>query len=177
MRSRYKIIEEQGIYFLTSTIIKWIPIFTKNKYCDILIDSFKYCQQNKNLSIICYVIMENHFHLIASGEKISDTLSSIKKFTAKRIIEELKIENEEWKLHLFEFYKAGYKNKSEHQIWQEGIYPKQIIGDKMLAQKIEYIHYNPVRRGLVENPEYWRYSSAGDYILEKERLIKIERLI
>lgn len=177
MRSRYKILEEQGFYFLTSSIVKWIPIFTKDKYCNILIDSFKFCQNNKNLSILSYVIMENHFHLISSGGNLSDTISSMKMFTAKKIIEELKKDKEDWKLHLFEFYKANHKVNSEHQIWQEGFHPQQIIVEAMLKQKIEYIHNNPVRRGLVENPEYWKYSSASDYILEKEGPIKVERII
>jgi len=51
----------------------------------------------------------------------------------------------------------------ENQFWQEGHHPKRILDDKMMWQKIEYVHHNPVRRGYVDEPEHWRYSSARVY--------------
>jgi len=59
--------------------------------------------------------------------------------------------------------KASYKKNQEYQFWQEGFHPKQIVGDDMLIQKIEYIHNNPVKRGYVEKPRHWRYSTARNY--------------
>jgi putative transposase len=56
-----------------------------------------------------------------------------------------------------------HKGKSQHQVWQEGFHPKEIITEEMLRQKLDYIHHNPVRLGLVDRPEDWRYSSARDY--------------
>lgn len=87
MRSRYKVIEEKCIYFITSTIAEWIPVFTSEPYFKIIIESLRFCQKNKALKIFVYVIMDNHFHLIVSGEKLSDIISSLKKHTAKKIIE------------------------------------------------------------------------------------------
>jgi putative transposase len=63
--------------------------------------------------------------------------------------------------------KLDFKGDREHQFWQEGNHPKQIISHEMMRQKIEYIHHNPVRRGYVDLPEYWRYSSARNYIGKK----------
>ncbi len=48
-------------------------------------------------------------------------------------------------------------------MWQEGSHPEVIQGYEMMREKIQYIHANPVRAGLVENPTEWRYSSAGVY--------------
>ncbi|MCP5007098.1 MAG: hypothetical protein GY941_24610 [Planctomycetes bacterium] len=62
-----------------------------------------------------------------------------------------------------DFYKKRYKQTSEYQVWQEGFHPKMIGTQEVFIQKVEYIHNNPVRRGLVESAEYWRYSSAGNY--------------
>jgi hypothetical protein len=50
-----------------------------------------------------------------------------------------------------------------NQLWQEGSKPKQIEGDDMMVQKLEYAHYNPVKRGYVDEPVHWRYSSARNY--------------
>ena len=50
-----------------------------------------------------------------------------------------------------------------YQVWQEGSHPQEIYGEKMLIQKIDYIHNNPVRRGYVDEAREWRYSSARNY--------------
>lgn len=68
--------------------------------------------------------------------------------------------------------KLSHKHQSKYQVWQEGFHPKQITTPEMMLQKIEYIHHNPVKRGYVDEPEYWRYSSARNY-LELEYLIPV----
>ncbi|MCY7362032.1 MAG: hypothetical protein LH629_08215 [Ignavibacteria bacterium] len=47
----------------------------------------------------------------------------------------------------------------------------------MLKQKIEYIHYNPVKKNLVEKPEDWKYSSAIDYYTDKKGMLEINRIV
>ena len=46
----------------------------------------------------------------------------------------------------------------------------------MLRQKIEYIHDNPVRRGYVDAPEHWRYSSARNYVLGDQSVLEVDEL-
>lgn len=118
--------------------------------------------------------MDNHFHLIAMNDNLSRIISDFKKFTAKEIIANLKEENKEWILHKFEFYKKAHKTESSFQIWQKGFHPVQISSEEVFEQKVNYIHYNPVRRGLVENPEDWKYSSAGCYSKNKKCVIDID---
>ena len=77
-------------------------------------------------------------------------------------------------INLLKFYKKRHKRDSQYQLWQEGFHPKQITSDEMFRQKVEYIHYNPVKRGYVELPEYWRYSSAGDILSGEAGPISIE---
>jgi len=176
MRTRYKIIEKNGIYFITSTIVEWIPIFTSQKYCDIIIQSLKFCKEFKGLKLYAFVIMDNHFHLIASAPELSNTMASLKKFTAKEIITLLKQDNKEWLLSQLAFYKKRYKTESDYHVWQEGIHPQVILNPEILIQKIEYIHYNPVRRGLVDDPRHWRYSSFRNYSTNDHSLIRIDEL-
>ena len=177
MRSRYKFIEKEGIYFLTSTIVEWLPVFTEQIYFDIIIDSLKFCQKQKDLSLYAYVILDNHFHLIASAPELSATIASLKKFTARQIIDTLKERNKVWLLTELAFYKKKHKVKSQYQVWQEGSHPQLILTEKIFRQKIEYVHNNPVKRGLVDLPEHWRYSSARNYFLEDHSVIEICRLI
>jgi len=61
-------------------------------------------------------------------------------------------------------FKKQHKNKQDYQVWQEGSHPKLIMEETILAQKLEYVHYNPVREKLVDDPAHWRYSSYRHYI-------------
>ena len=174
MRSSYKIVDNQYPHFITSIIVEWIPIFTSSKYCDILIKALKFYQENKGLKVFSFVIMDNHYHLITENENLSRIISDFKKFTAKEILKELREDNKEWILHQFEFYKKSHKTESSYQVWQEGFHPIQISSQEVFNQKVDYIHYNPVRRGLVENPEDWKYSFAGYYLKDSKCVLEID---
>lgn len=164
MRTRYKILDDTGLYFITSTIVEWIPIFTSEKYFKIMADSISFCRKEKGLKVFAYVIMDNHIHLILNGKNLINIIQSLKRHTAKTILEALKTDNKEWILNQFHFYKKKNKIKSDYQVWQEGYHPQGIGTQDMLFQKIKYIHYNLVKRGLVLRPEDWRFSSANYYL-------------
>jgi putative transposase len=66
-------------------------------------------------------------------------------------------------LEQLEWHKAQHKTDRTYQLWQEGSHPQQIQNDAMMEQKLEYIHFNPVRRGYIDDPVHWRYSSARNY--------------
>ncbi len=176
MRSDYKILDPEGMYFITSTVIEWIPIFTTRPYFDILVSSIRFCQTHYGLAVFAWVILDNHFHLICRNPELSKVMQSLKRHTAKMIIRLLEKDRKKWIIDLLSFYKKRHKNESEHQLWQEGVHPQQIISDEMLNQKMEYIHFNPVKRGYVEEPEHWVYSSAVDYILDRKGIIEVQLL-
>ncbi|MCK4312234.1 MAG: transposase [Candidatus Cloacimonetes bacterium] len=176
MRTRYKVIDDEGYYFITSSIVEMIPAFTNEKYFQILIDSLKFCQKEKGLKIFFYVLLDNHFHLITSGKELSNIMSSLKRHTAQEIIQQLKLDRKEWLLNQFYYFKKKYKKESKYQIWQEGFHPQFMSSNEILNQKIEYIHYNPVKRGFVNKPECWKYSSACNKDWEGNEIIKLDEL-
>jgi REP element-mobilizing transposase RayT len=176
MRSRYKITAGNGIYFVTSTIIEWLPVFTSKKYFDIIIESLQFCKEKKGLELYAFVILDNHFHLVISGPELSKVLSSLKMYTARKIILQLTEDRKEWLLNQFAYFKKRHKTSSAHQVWQEGSHPQIIMNEQMLVQKIEYTHYNPVKRGLVDLPEHWRYSSARNYSSGDHSILRVDRL-
>lgn len=173
MRTRYKILNNEAAYFITSTIVDWIPVFTTEKYYDIMTNAFRYSQKEKSLKLYAYVFLDNHFHIMASAETLSDVIKSVKSFSAKLIIENLKSDNKSVILKKLKNSKANHKRNSEYQVWQEGFHPKEIMSDKMFQQKIDYIHFNPVRRNHVKEPQDWKYSSAGYYYEGKEGILKL----
>lgn len=170
MRSRYKIAELESPHFITCTIVAWLPVFTRTKYLDIITESLTFCRRQKGLRLHGYVILDNHLHLIVSADDLSQLIRDFKRHTAKEILAAASQDNKEWLLKQFEFFKGVHKGKSQHQVWQEGVHPQAIINEAMLRQKLDYIHYNPVRLGLVDRPEDWRYSSARNYLGEDSML-------
>jgi REP element-mobilizing transposase RayT len=145
------------------TTIRWIALFGSQPIVRIILDSLKYLQDNQRMRVYAYVIMENHIHLILSSRELSKELGDFKSFTARKIIDFLEERNAKHILQLLKTCKSRFKKDRMYQLWQEGSHPQAILSEKMMIQKIEYIHYNPVKRGYVDKPEHWRYSSARDY--------------
>ncbi len=176
MRSIYKILNQEGLYFVTSTIIEWLPVFKNEFYYNILLEAIKYSQIKKNLKLYAYVLLDNHFHLIVTGDNLTNVFKSIKGFTAKEIIKQLKSDQNEEFLELFRINKLKHKVKSEFQVWQESFHPQEILTENIFQQKIDYIHMNPVRRGLVKEPKEWKYSSAEYFAAGIEGVLHLNGL-
>ena len=168
MSTGYQIKEQDEVHYVTFLIVNWIDIFTRQTYRDILINSLRFCQQTKGLEIYAYVIMSNHAHLLirSSEANLSKTIKEIKSFTAKKILESILLETEsrkEWILNLFEFAAKQHKRNEKYQVWTHENHSEIIYSNKFMEQKINYIHDNPVRAGIVEKPEDYLYSSARNY--------------
>ena len=84
-------------------------------------------------------------------------------YTARQIIDLLEKHSAKVLLRQLRALKLRHNTKSEHQVWQEGSQPKQVSNDEIMRQKLEYLHNNPVKRGYVDDPLHWRYSSARNY--------------
>jgi REP element-mobilizing transposase RayT len=176
--SRYKIYEQHGLNYLTLTTVGWIDVFSRQRYRDIIIESLKYCQTHKGLHVYGYVIMSNHIHMIVhtEGFELSDVLRDFKKFTASNILKSIQKEPEsrrEWLMHLFKFFAHNDSNR-EHQFWQTDNHPIALWSQDVIWQKLDYIHLNPVRAGIVANSTEYIYSSAGDYYLNRKDLLDID---
>ena len=180
---RYKIIDQNGLNFLTFTIMEWIDLFSRKVYKDIIIDSLAFCQKNKRLNVHAYVIMSSHIHVIFSTEA-SDGLSSIiqnfKSFTARQILKYIKDKKKsesrkEWLLDHFAFNARKNKTHSQYQIWQRDNHPVMLYSPKVIRQKLLYIHNNPVEEKIVREQEAYLYSSASNYS-KNEGILKVQLL-
>ena len=168
---RYRIEDQQGLNFVTCTVVGWIDIFSRQNYRDIVIESLAYCREHKGLLVFVYVVMSNHVHLVLqtapdSPNLLSDILRDFKKFTAHRIIETILKEPEsrrDWLLHMFKFYANFNCNNRNYQIWQQDNHPITLYSEKVIWENADYIHNNPVRAGIVRKPEDYLYSSAANY--------------
>ncbi len=162
-RSRYKFFENQIPYFMTCTIVNWLPLFSSPPIVKIIFDSLTFLQVNQRLILYAYVIMENHLHLIAAAADLSKEIGDFKSYTARKIIDYLIERKAEKILEQLNALKLKHRTDRNYQFWQEGSHPEQIQDADMMVQKINYLHYNPVKKGYVDEPIHWRYSSARNY--------------
>ena len=86
-RSRYRIYETEYPNFMTCTINGWVPVFTRPAAAEIIFESWRFLQRERQLKLYAYVILENHLHLIASAPELPDVMQRFKSFTAHRLIE------------------------------------------------------------------------------------------
>jgi putative transposase len=162
-RTRYKFFDDQYPYFLTCTIVGWLPVFTCPDAVRIVLDSWNFLIKERNFRLYGYVILENHLHLVASAPELANAMKSFKMYTARQIVDLLEAHGAQVLLNQLRALKRRHKTNSEYQVWEEGSQPKQISNDEMMLQKLEYTHKNPVERGYVDDPVHWRYSSARNY--------------
>jgi REP element-mobilizing transposase RayT len=162
-RNRYRIYEDYYPYFLTCTVVGWLPVFTRRETVQIVYDSWRFLQDADRLVLYGYVILENHLHFIASSPDLPKEVGDFKSFTARQIIDQLEARGARTLLKLLRFLKARQKADRTYQLWQEGSHPEQIQNGAIMRQKLDYMHYNPVERGYVDEPTHWRPSSARNY--------------
>jgi putative transposase len=169
MSHQYRVRNHYQIHFVTFTIVDWVDIFTKPVYKRIIVDSLSYCQKNKGLNLYAWCLMTNHLHLLVSVDEpflLSDFVRDFKKFTNKKIIAAIEEEPEsrkDWILYRFRFH-AKYSNRiKDFKVWTDGYHAIECDDNKILAQKLDYIHNNPVMAEFVLLAEEYLYSSAANY--------------
>ena len=169
MLDGYKIRDQSLPHFVTATIVDWVDVFTRKNYRDFIVDCLDYCIKNKGMIIYGYVIMSNHIHMIVQSEQgeLSDLLRDFKKFTAKTILEKIQTESEsrrEWMLERFRLATESHIRNKNFQFWQYGNHPEEIYTNKFMWSKLDYIHLNPIRAGIVSKASEYIYSSASNYV-------------
>ena len=179
MSEGYKIRDQTLPHFITVTVVDWIDVFTRKTYKDVVIESLDYCIQNKGMILFGYVIMSNHIHMIIQSQEatLSDLIRDFKKFTAKSILEKIQNSPEsrrEWMLERFKLATESHSRNKNYQLWQYGNHPEEVYSNKFMWSKLDYIHLNPVRAGIVEKASNYVYSSASAYVSDSG-LLKIEK--
>jgi len=163
-------ISPNGIYYLTTTVVEWVDVFTRPVYRDIIVEALKYCQKEKGLILYTWCLMSNHLHWIASAKddfNLLDIIRDFKKYTSKKIVAEIGNNPQEsrkkWMLAIFKNAIIENPKNKYYKFWQDANEAKELISNNFIDQKINYIHNNPVVAEIVKSPEDYIYSSASNY--------------
>jgi len=109
-----------------------------------------------------------HSIMSAKNGNLPAIIRDFKRHTASHILKAIQFPEEsrrDWMMKRFEFAARSNVRNTEHQFWTHENHPIECVSEKFLSQKLNYIHLNPVRAGLVEKGEDWLYSSARNYML------------
>ena len=170
MTRNYKFHNPEAAYFVSFAVVDWLDVFTRTEYKEILLDSLTFCQKNKGMEIYAWCIMTNHMHLVfrSTGDQFPEQiLGDFKRFTSNAVVKAIcdnpRESRKEFLLQRFKNAAKRVSNVKHHQFWRHDNHPIELWSNKVIAEKIRYIHNNPVEAGLVFRPEDYRYSSAVDY--------------
>jgi len=149
-------------------VVNWIDLFTRDDYRKIVVESLRFCQEKKGLELFAWVLMSNHLHLIARSEKgdLSGTIRDFKSYTSKGIIQRVMEGPEsrrEWMLNLFKIAAGKHQRNLSYQVWTHENHAVELLSNEFIWEKLEYLHNNPVRNGIVKEVWEYRYSSALNY--------------
>ena len=179
----FRIHNHQQVHFITFAVVDWIDVFARPTYKDVVIESLTFCQKEKGLRIHGWCLMTNHIHLMVSakeGGNLSDILRDFKKYTAKTILKDLEQHKREsrrtWMLWMFRKAGSENSNNKKYQFWRQDNRPMEITSNKFYHQKMEYIHYNPVKEGFCYKATDYPFSSALWYH-EKKGAIEINEIL
>jgi putative transposase len=154
------------LYFVTLTVVGWVDLFSRETYKNIIVENLKYCQDKEKLQIFSYVIMSNHLHMVCRrlDKDLKELLGRFKSYTSKLFLKEIISNTQEsrkdWLLQLFKQYSNGNSQYGDYHIWDYTDHPVALYSNSVIDSKIEYIHQNPVKSGIVTEAEYYKYSSA-----------------
>ena len=169
MSRKYKFLNKEGLYFVSFAVVNWIDVFIRPEYNEIIVESLTYCKNNIGLELYCWCIMSSHVHLIFSTKDNNPEiiLGRFKEYTAKQLVKAIhdnqQESRKEWLLWMFKRAASKSSNVTTYQFWQHNNQPIELWSPKVIEQKADYLHNNPVEAGFVAEAEHWKYSSAIDY--------------
>ena len=160
-----------GIFFITFTAHKWLPLIHKTDGYDMVYGWFDHLK-SKGYFINGYVIMPNHVHILISFINAKQSINTIigngKRFMAYEIIERLTKNNQTELLEQLSgnVGSAGQQHKKLHEVWEPSFDWKDCRNNIFIYQKLDYMHNNPMVKKwtLCKNPMEYPHSSARFYI-------------
>jgi len=162
---------------LTWTCYRRLRLLGQERTRQWLIDAMDRARRVHDLALLAYVVMPEHVHVLVWSRRdpytVASILKSIKQPVARRAIAHLRVHGP---AHLERLRVARTDGRIEHRFWhQGGGYDRNLLTRKSIAFSINYIHNNPVRRGLCARPVDWRWSSAAAYRGEPSGPLAVER--
>ena len=154
----HTISRDSPCYYFTSVPTERLSIFRTDELKMVTCKSLDEARNSGGFALYAYVIMPDHFHVITdSALKSADTLRFINGIVGRRVIDYLKEHN--YHASLRKLRRETQKNNYIYSVFDHHPNTRVLMTETMLMERVHYTHQNPVRAGLVERAEDYRWSS------------------
>jgi putative transposase len=169
-RSGYDVLVTQGLHryygardlhFITCSCYRRAPLLGTARHRDLFLSILEQTRQRYGFVVVGYVVMPEHFHLLISEPEKgnpSTVMQVLKQRFARRLLSQLRCADRPGQLSLWDTEAIAAAH-----VWQRRSYDFNVWSEHKRIEKLRYMHRNPVARGLVREPEQWRWSSYRQY--------------
>src|SRR5713101_6996317 len=152
-----------ALHFTTGNFLGGAPVFTEPACCCAFLEDLLSLNQKWPSKLIAYVLMPDHFHLISNPRdgRIKEFVGALKSLSAKSIVQASK----------------GFRfrvDEDGHQVWQESFKALPLWSGWMIWQKINYIHSNPVKAGLVSSTKDYYWSGFRSFYSQSDEPLAVD---
>lgn len=148
------------LHFITTSCYQRLPLLGEAQNRDLLLQVLERVRRRYRFVVVGYVVMPEHVHLLLSEPERGDPsklMQAIKQGFARGLLSALRAGADPRPGSLWtSVLHNGH-------IWQARFYDFVVFTEKKRIEKLSYMHRNPVKRGLVESPEEWQWSSYRHY--------------
>jgi putative transposase len=156
------------LHFITCSCYHRLPFLDTPRSRDYFLATLEQTSQRYRFVVVGYVVMPEHFHLLITEPEIgtpSTVMQVLKQRSAHALLAKRKRRNPG--------HSSLILSESHRSFWQARFYDFNVWTSKKRVEKLRYMHRNPVKRGLVESPEQWRWSSYRFYLLGEDGPVRI----
>jgi putative transposase len=182
MATRTRFFGRNQLQFITASTYRRARLFESARLAEVFVAQLQGLRLEFGFRLYGWVLMPEHFHLLLKcepDELTSRVIQQLKQRTAARILRTLRAQpGHAWCRRMLERLRLPetVHDGSHFRVWQRRFYPFGVYSQKKLLEKLTYMHNNPVKRGLVQAPGDWPWSSWRAYCLEDASVLTIDRL-
>lgn len=156
------------LHFITFSCYRRQPLLASARRRDLFLKVLEQVRQRYQWVVIGYVVMPEHVHLLVSEPQqraLSRAMQALKLGFARRVLAE---QRRRRRMEQGDLFEHGLQ-----RIWQARYHDFNVRTGRKRVEKLRYIHRNPVKRGLVEAPELWRWSSFRAYAYQESGMVRV----
>jgi len=160
-------IKGKALVYITTTATDWIPVFGDAVVASIVMSKLAEAVEQFQVAVVGYVLMPSHLHLMlgfAHVELLSKFMQSFKILSSKTVRE-----------LVFPSILDRLWNNGRFSLWKPRFDDLITVSEEQFRIKLNYIHNNPVKAGLVSDPCDWFYSSASDWLKDEPGPVKVDK--
>jgi putative transposase len=161
---------------LTFCCYKRQPFLAKDRTCQWLAEAIELARKTHQFDLWAYVFMPEHAHVVFCPRRaeyqISKILATIKQSVTRKALAFVESNAPQFLKRMLDQQPNG---RMDYRFWQRGGgFDRNLWSEKAIYTELDYVHANPIRRGLCARPEDWKWSSAADYAQVRQGLLKLD---